>query len=84
MCDDYGIVNAPFSGSLAGPVSRKEPAGSQYDGVKLLNDGKEDKMSIQCLEVSAAKGKKLLEIIHYHLKLQLPVLENVLSANVDI
>ncbi|XP_074468325.1 leukocyte cell-derived chemotaxin-2 [Sebastes fasciatus] len=38
VCDDYGIVNAPFSGSLAGPVSRKEPAGNQYNGVKLLND----------------------------------------------
>lgn len=74
MCDDYGIVNAPFSGTLAGPVSRKGPAGNQYDGVKLLNDGKEDKISIQSLEVSAAKGKKLLEIIHHHLKLQLPVL----------
>uniref|UniRef100_A0A3Q3JVV2 Uncharacterized protein n=1 Tax=Monopterus albus TaxID=43700 RepID=A0A3Q3JVV2_MONAL len=22
VCDDYGIVNAPFSGSLAGPVSQ--------------------------------------------------------------
>ncbi|XP_059208109.1 leukocyte cell-derived chemotaxin-2-like [Centropristis striata] len=39
VCDDYGIVNAPFSGSLAGPVSRKEPAGNRYEGVKLLNDG---------------------------------------------
>ncbi|KAE8287597.1 hypothetical protein D5F01_LYC13646 [Larimichthys crocea] len=38
VCDDYGIVNTPFSGSLAGPVSRKDPAGNQYDGVKLLND----------------------------------------------
>ncbi|XP_070773725.1 leukocyte cell-derived chemotaxin-2-like [Enoplosus armatus] len=38
VCDDYGIVNTPFSGSLAGPVSRKDPAGHQYDGVKLLND----------------------------------------------
>lgn len=54
VCDDYGIVNTPFSGSLAGPVSRKDPAGNQYDGVKLLNDGKEDKMSIQYLKVSAA------------------------------
>ncbi|XP_054482326.1 myeloid protein 1-like [Anoplopoma fimbria] len=38
VCDDYGIVNAPFSGSLMGPVSRKEPAGIQYDGIKFLND----------------------------------------------
>lgn len=38
VCDDYGIINTPFSGSLAGPVSRKDPAGNQYDGVKLLND----------------------------------------------
>ncbi|XP_026228452.1 leukocyte cell-derived chemotaxin-2-like [Anabas testudineus] len=38
VCDDYGIVNAPFSGYLAGPVSRKDPAGNQFDGVKLLND----------------------------------------------
>ncbi|XP_076607130.1 leukocyte cell-derived chemotaxin-2 [Chaetodon auriga] len=38
VCDDYSIINTPFSGSLAGPVSRKDPAGNQYDGVKLLND----------------------------------------------
>ncbi|XP_030292990.1 leukocyte cell-derived chemotaxin-2 [Sparus aurata] len=38
VCDDYSIVNTPFSGSLAGPVSRKDPAGNQYDGVKLLSD----------------------------------------------
>ncbi|XP_038564679.1 leukocyte cell-derived chemotaxin-2-like [Micropterus salmoides] len=38
VCDDYGIVNTPFSGSLVGPVSRKDSAGHQYDGVKLLND----------------------------------------------
>ncbi|XP_078028694.1 leukocyte cell-derived chemotaxin-2 [Epinephelus lanceolatus] len=38
VCDDYSIVNAPFSGSLAGPVSQQEPAGNQYDGVKLLSD----------------------------------------------
>ncbi|TKS83073.1 SH3 and PX domain-containing protein 2B [Collichthys lucidus] len=55
VCDDYGIVNTPFSGSLAGPVSRKDPAGNQYDGVKLLNDGKEDKMSIQYLKVYIIK-----------------------------
>lgn len=51
VCDDYGVVNTPFSGSLAGPVSRKDPDGNQYDGVKLLNDGKEDKISIQYLNV---------------------------------
>ncbi|KAM6983336.1 leukocyte cell-derived chemotaxin-2 [Tautogolabrus adspersus] len=38
VCDDYGIVNTPFSGSLAGPVSRRDPAGNTFDGVKLLND----------------------------------------------
>ncbi|KAM9847190.1 leukocyte cell-derived chemotaxin-2 [Aulostomus maculatus] len=38
VCDDYSTVNAPFSGSLAGPVSRKDPAGIQYDGVKIVND----------------------------------------------
>ncbi|KAM7374620.1 hypothetical protein PAMP_007267 [Pampus punctatissimus] len=38
VCDDYGIVNAPFSGSLAGPVSQKDSGGNQYDGLKLLND----------------------------------------------
>lgn len=52
VCDDYGIVNTPFSGSLAGAVSRKDPEGNQYDVVKLLNDGKEDKISIQYLKVS--------------------------------
>uniref|UniRef100_A0A3Q0RUP7 Si:ch1073-204b8.1 n=1 Tax=Amphilophus citrinellus TaxID=61819 RepID=A0A3Q0RUP7_AMPCI len=38
VCDDYSIINTPFSGSLAGPVSRKDPAGNQFDGVKLLSD----------------------------------------------
>ncbi|XP_069001653.1 leukocyte cell-derived chemotaxin-2-like isoform X1 [Embiotoca jacksoni] len=38
VCDDYGIISSPFSGSLAGPVSRQDPAGNQYDGVKLLSD----------------------------------------------
>ncbi|XP_005452609.1 uncharacterized protein LOC102077395 isoform X1 [Oreochromis niloticus] len=38
VCDDYSIINTPFSGSLAGPVSRKDPAGYQFDGVKLLSD----------------------------------------------
>lgn len=57
MCDDYGIVNTPFSGSLVGPVSRKDSAGHQYDGVKLLNDGKEDKISMQYLKVSAARER---------------------------
>ena len=57
VCDDYGIVNGPFSGTLAGPVSRKDPAGNQYDGVKLLSDGMEDKMLMQYLEVSTARGR---------------------------
>ena len=34
VCDDYSIVNAPFSGTLRGPV-----VGIQYDGVKLTNSG---------------------------------------------
>ncbi|CAB1416546.1 unnamed protein product [Pleuronectes platessa] len=34
VCDDYGIVNAPFSGTLVGPVSRNDRAGNQYEGVK--------------------------------------------------
>ncbi|XP_061596766.1 leukocyte cell-derived chemotaxin-2-like [Cololabis saira] len=38
VCDDYSVINAPFSGSLAGPVSRKDQAGHQYDGVKLQSD----------------------------------------------
>ncbi|XP_077403017.1 leukocyte cell-derived chemotaxin-2 [Vanacampus margaritifer] len=38
VCADYGTVSAPFSGSLAGPVSQKDAAGFQYDGVKLVND----------------------------------------------
>ncbi|XP_041742988.1 uncharacterized protein LOC121574433 [Coregonus clupeaformis] len=32
VCDDYSIVNSPFSGTLRGPV-----VGIQYDGVKLSN-----------------------------------------------
>ncbi|KAM9728565.1 leukocyte cell-derived chemotaxin-2 isoform 2-T2 [Menidia menidia] len=38
VCDDYGVIKAPFSGSLAGPVSRKDAAGNHYDGIKLLSD----------------------------------------------
>ena len=48
VCDDYNVINAPFSGSLAGPVSQKDPTGHQYDGVKLLSDGKKRKVSVQC------------------------------------
>lgn len=45
VCDDYGIVNAPFSGSLAGPVRQTDPVGTQYDGVKFLSDGKMSKVN---------------------------------------
>lgn len=55
VCDDYGIVNTPFSGSLAGPVSRKDPAGNQYDGVKLLSDGKKDEIFNTAVKVSAER-----------------------------
>lgn len=55
VCDDYSIINTIFSGSLAGPVSRKDPAGYQFDGVKLLSDGKRDKMLAQYLKVSKAR-----------------------------
>ncbi|AWO99983.1 putative leukocyte cell-derived chemotaxin-2-like [Scophthalmus maximus] len=44
VCDDYGLVNAPFSGTLAGPVTRKDGAGSRYDGVKFLSDA-------QCVKI---------------------------------
>ncbi|KAL4659736.1 hypothetical protein GN956_G104 [Arapaima gigas] len=36
VCDDYSVVNAPFSGTLAGPVRRRAKHGIQYDGVKLF------------------------------------------------
>lgn len=55
VCDDYGIVNTPFSGSLAGPVSRKDPAGNQHDGVKLLSDGKKDEVFNTAVKVSAER-----------------------------
>eukprot|EP00064_Thunnus_orientalis_P002397 superscaffoldBa00000172_g2404 len=60
VCDDYGIVNAPFSGSLAGPVSQKDHAGIQYDGVKLLNDGEKERVYI--IKVSWSDGST--EIIY--------------------
>lgn len=60
VCDDYGIVSAPFSGSLAGPVSRRDPAGNQFDGVKLLNGGKKGMVLVECGE-----GRKLLMIINH-------------------
>ncbi len=39
VCGDYGIVNAPFSGNLCGPVGRAVGDSIQYDGVKLYNKG---------------------------------------------
>lgn len=64
VCDDYGIVNTPFSGSLAGPVSRKDPAGNQYDGVKLLSDGKKDEIFNTAVKVSAEREKNSRRIIN--------------------
>lgn len=64
VCDDYGIVNTPFSGSLAGPVSRKDPAGNQYDGVKLLSDGKKDEVFNTAVKVSAEREKNSRRIIN--------------------
>lgn len=40
VCGDYGIINAPFSGNLGGPVGRAVGDSVQYDGVKLYNKGK--------------------------------------------
>ncbi|XP_063059088.1 uncharacterized protein LOC134452560 [Engraulis encrasicolus] len=37
VCDDYGSINAPFSGTLGGPVGRRGEDGIQFDGVKLSN-----------------------------------------------
>uniref|UniRef100_A0AAV2JA42 Uncharacterized protein n=1 Tax=Knipowitschia caucasica TaxID=637954 RepID=A0AAV2JA42_KNICA len=37
VCDDFGIIQAPFSGVLSGPVSHTDPTGIQYDGVKLVS-----------------------------------------------
>lgn len=64
VCDDYGIINTPFSGSLAGPVSRKDPAGNQYDGVKLLSDGKKDEIINTAVKVSAEREKNSRRIIN--------------------
>lgn len=64
VCDDYSIVNTPFSGSLAGPVSRKDPAGNQYDGVKLLSDGKKDEIFNTAVKVSAEREKNSTRIIN--------------------
>lgn len=64
VCDDYGIVNTPFSGSLARPVSRKDPAGNQYDGVKLLSDGKKDEIFNTAVKVSAEREKNSRRIIN--------------------
>ncbi|XP_052444485.1 leukocyte cell-derived chemotaxin-2-like isoform X1 [Carassius gibelio] len=37
VCGDYGIINAPFSGNLGGPVGRAVGDSVQYDGVKLYS-----------------------------------------------
>ncbi|KAM9788592.1 leukocyte cell-derived chemotaxin-2 [Neosynchiropus ocellatus] len=44
VCDDYGVVNAPISGTLAGPVSQSDHRGIQFDGVKLVSD-------VHCLKI---------------------------------
>ncbi|CAL8365688.1 unnamed protein product [Lota lota] len=38
VCEDFAVVNAPFSGVLAGPVGRTAPDGIQFDGVQILSD----------------------------------------------
>ncbi|XP_066502480.1 leukocyte cell-derived chemotaxin-2-like [Hoplias malabaricus] len=43
VCDDFGIINAPFSGILGGPVGRKVGV-FQYDGIKLSN-------SVHCVKI---------------------------------
>lgn len=40
VCDDYGNIKAPFTGTLGGPVGRRGVDGIQFDGVKLSNSGK--------------------------------------------
>ncbi|KAG5284313.1 hypothetical protein AALO_G00025350 [Alosa alosa] len=44
VCDDYGKINAPFTGTLGGPVGRREADGIQFDGVKLSN-------SVHCVKI---------------------------------
>ena len=53
MCGDFAVVNAPFSGVLAGPVGRVGPDGIQYDGVKILSDGKSIQLNVSlfCFDV---------------------------------
>ncbi|KAJ0003934.1 hypothetical protein NQD34_010148, partial [Periophthalmus magnuspinnatus] len=36
VCDDLGVIQAPFSGNVSGPVSYTDPKGNQYEGVKLI------------------------------------------------
>ena len=46
VCDDFAVVNAPFSGVLVGPVGRQGPDGLQSDGVKVLSDGKRVQLNV--------------------------------------
>ncbi|XP_056141476.1 leukocyte cell-derived chemotaxin-2-like [Lampris incognitus] len=69
VCEDYATVNAPFSGSLAGPVGRTGPNGIQYDGVKLLND-------VHCVKIFNIRPYRYIgpvsqgEVLGYLLPLQ--------------
>lgn len=47
VCDDYAAVNAPFSGTLGGPVSRTQGDALHYDGVKLYNSGRSCEIGVQ-------------------------------------
>ncbi|XP_062391608.1 uncharacterized protein LOC134079535 [Sardina pilchardus] len=44
VCDDYGQINAPFTGTLGGPVGHREADGIHFDGVKLSN-------SVHCVKI---------------------------------
>ncbi|XP_043077182.1 myeloid protein 1-like [Puntigrus tetrazona] len=64
VCGDDGIVNAPFSGNLAGPVERAVGDSLQYDGVKLYN-------KVHCVKIFNVRGSVVQgEAMGYLLPLQ--------------
>uniref|UniRef100_A0A3B4A7P6 Uncharacterized protein n=1 Tax=Periophthalmus magnuspinnatus TaxID=409849 RepID=A0A3B4A7P6_9GOBI len=51
VCDDLGVIQAPFSGNVSGPVSYTDPKGNQYEGVKLIGKGTSDLHCVKLLNV---------------------------------
>ncbi|XP_055082670.1 uncharacterized protein LOC117381593 [Periophthalmus magnuspinnatus] len=65
VCDDLGVIQAPFSGNVSGPVSYTDPKGNQYEGVKLIGKGKARTSPWRQAHTSLLHCVKLLNVRPY-------------------